>query len=324
MRAIGKISFVCFLFVLLSVPFNAWNVAANEFPSKSITIFIPYKPGGVSDITARIFSDVARKYLSQTIVIENRAGASGTRAVYDLVKSKPDGYTLAWVSNSESCGALHILPARYTIDDYTVIGRVGNLAVTITTAGQWNTLKEFVDYAKKNPGKIRAGVPGLGTVVRLTGELFAQDVGLELKIVPFQGSGPLVPATMGQHVEIGYLNVPEIVSQYKAGDLKVLCVMSEDRSNAIPKVPTARELGYDIVGGATHFVIAPNGLTKTVSDKLTQLVQQVVNDSDFQKRTLAIGYTAAFRDPVAAKAFLRDWYKKSGQLYDKLGMKKKK
>jgi tripartite-type tricarboxylate transporter receptor subunit TctC len=296
---------------------------AADYPSKPVTMLIPYKPGGVSDIMGRIFSDVARKYFSQPIVIENRDGASGTRAIYDLVNAKPDGYTMAYMSSSEGASSLHILPAKYTLDDYTILGRAGTMPVTISTAMSWNTLQEFIDYAKKNPGKVKAGVPGLGTVVRLTGELFAKQVGLALKIVPFQGSGPLIPATLGKHVEIGFLNVPEIVPQYKAGGLKVLCVMSEERSPAIPDVRTARELGHDVVGGASHFIVVPNGVPEGIQKILRPMVEKVIRDEDFQKRAKDLGYTASYSDPTKSKTLLKDWYNKSGQLYTELEMKKK-
>jgi tripartite-type tricarboxylate transporter receptor subunit TctC len=318
---IVALSFVCGIFFFCAS--NGPSYSQTDYPSKNITILVPYEPGGISDSISRLISDVGRKYSPQPFVVVNRPGASGTTAIFELVQSKPDGYTIAFASSSEASSALHILPAKYTIDSYTVVCQAGNLPVVIATKGPWTNLKEFVEYAQKNPDKIRAGVPGLGTVVRLTGERFVNSAGLKLKIVPFQGSGPLLPAVLGGHVEVAFMNVPEISPQYKAGELKVLCVFGDERSKSLPGAPTAKEQNFDISGGASHFILFPNGVPPAVRDKMDSIMKKVIEDPDFQKRTSELGYTAFYRNAEGAKAFIRDWYALSEKLYSSLGMKKR-
>jgi tripartite-type tricarboxylate transporter receptor subunit TctC len=323
MKGKKKVLWLSGLMLFLFLYSTGASYAQTDYPSKPVTILVPYEPGGVSDIISRIISDVGRKVSPQPFVVVNRAGASGTSAILELVNSKPDGYTVAFASSSEASSGLHIIPAKYTIDSYTIICRVGLLPVTISTKGPWNNLKEFVEHAKKNPDKVRAGVPGLGTVVRLTGERFASTAGIKWKVVPFQGSGPLIPAVLGGHVEIGLLNVPEVVTQYKAGEMKVICVFSDRRSKAIPDVPTAKEQGFNVSGGASHFIVVPNNVPGPVRTRLDALMKKIIEDPDFQKRTTELGYTAFYEDSETSKDFVKEWYKVSGELYDALGMKKR-
>lgn len=285
---------------------------------------IPFGPGGGSDITSRVISSVAKKYCPQPIVLLNRPGASGTRCIYDLTRSKPDGYRMAFSSNSEGCSALHLLPVKYTLDSYKVICSIDNRSPVVVTKGPWKTLKELIDYSKQNPGKVRAGVPGLGTVARLTGEWLAMEAGVKWKIVPFHGSGPVIPALLGGHVEIAFLWPNVVMGLYKSGDLKILTLMGDRRSEVFPKVPIAKEDGFHVKGASTHFIIVPNGVPKPIREKLYVLMEQVTQDPEFVNRLAALGTDVLFMDSETSTDFLKDWYKTSKKLYEMLGMIKKK
>ena len=315
-----RAALVCLFCALWVVPLA---MAAEEYPNKPVTILVPYSPGGISDMVARLMADTARKYFPQPLVVENRTGASGTKAIYDLANAKADGYTTCLGSSGEMAIALHLVPANFDLDSYTIVAQVGTQPVTVSTSGPWSTLPELINYGKKNPGKIRGGVSGLGGVTRVVGDMWAMKAGIEIKIVPFQGSGPVIPAVLGKHIEVGFLNVPEAAPHYKSGEMKVLCVFAEQRSKALPNVPTAKELGYDVSGGSTHFLIVPNGTGKTVQDKLDQLVKKIEADPDFQKKCTEMGYSAFYREPKTSKVFLKEFYDVAGKMFDALGLKKK-
>jgi tripartite-type tricarboxylate transporter receptor subunit TctC len=323
MKKAGKAVVWGAIFLLFAVTLVPGSRAADDYPSKPVTVLVPYSPGGISDTMARLLADLGRKYFPQPLVVENRTGASGTKAIYDLVVSKPDGYTICLASSGEAIAALHMIPANFNPDSYTVVCQVGTQPVTVSTAGPWNTLQELIDYGKKNPGKIRGGVSGMGGITRVVGDMWAMKAGIEIKIVPFQGSGPVIPAVLGKHIEVGFLNVPEAVAHYKSGEMKVLCVFDENRSKALPNVPTAKELGYDVSGGSTHFVIVPNGTPQSALDKLDQMVRKIEADPEFPKRTVELGYSPYYKDPKAARAFVKEWYETSGKIYEILGLKKK-
>ena len=169
MRSIKRITLSCLFILFLLQIFIGPSYAQEDYPIKPVNLIVPWPVGGLSDIIARIIAEIGRKHFPQPFIVVNRAGASGTAGMQELVNSKPDGYTIAFATNSEGGSSLHILHAAYTIDSYTIICRTGGQPVCIATKGPWNSLKEFVDYTRKNPDKIRAGVPGLGTIVRLTG-----------------------------------------------------------------------------------------------------------------------------------------------------------
>jgi len=322
MKSIRKaiLSYV-FIFVLLQA-FIGTTYAQGDYPIKPVNLIVPWPAGGLSDIIGRLIAETGRKYFPQPLIVVNRPGASGIAGMQELVNSKPDGYTTAFATNSEGGSSLHILHAAYTIDSYTIICRTGGQPVCIATKGPWNSLKEFVDYTRKNPDKVRAGVPGLGTIVRLTGEQFAIKADIKFKVVPFKGSAPSLTALMGGHIEIGLMNVPEIISQYKSGELKILCVFSDQRSKPLPDVPTTREQGFDVVGGATQFIIVPNGVAKQIREKLDGAMKKIVEDPEFQKRTTELGYNPSYAGSETSKALIKAWYKTSGELYNMLGMKK--
>lgn len=323
MKKTCKNMMIGLLMILAAILLAPISQAADDYPTKPVTVLVPYSPGGISDTVARLVADLGRKYFPQPLVVENRTGASGTKAIYDLVVSKPDGYTTCIASSGEAIAALHMIPANFNPDSYTVVSQVGTQPVTVSTAGPWNTLQELIDYGKKNPGKIRGGVSGMGGITRVVGDMWAMKAGIEIKIVPFQGSGPVIPALLGKHIEVGFLNVPEAVAHYKSGEMKVLCVFDENRSKALPNVPTAKELGYDVAGGSTHFLIVPNGTSPSVQDKLDQMIRKIEADPDFQKRTVELGYSPYYKDPKAARAFVKEWYETSAKIYELLGLKKK-
>lgn len=324
MKSIKRITSTCMFIAFLLLIFIGTSHAKEDYPIKPFTLMVPFGPGGGSDITSRIIADVAKKHSPQPFIIRNRPGASGTRCVYDLTKSKPDGYTMAFSSNSEGCSALHLLPAKYTLDSYKVICSVDYRSPVVVTKGPWNNLKELVDYSKKNPGKVRAGVPGLGTVARLCGEWLGIEAGVKWTTVPFQGSGPVIPALLGGHVEIAFLWPDVVMGLYKAGDVKILCYISDKRSTILPKVPTSKENGFEVAGGSRHFIIVPNGVPKPTREKLHGIMKNIIEDPEFGKRLAALGNQAYYEDSETSTAFLKEWYKTAGGLYKKLGMIKKK
>jgi len=323
MKTIKGITATCMFIAFILLMFIGISLAESDYPVKPITLIVPYEPGGGSDITARIIANVVRKYSPQPFIVTNEPGASGMRAVYELVKSKPDGYTVAFGSESEMGASLHLIPAKYTIDDYTIICCADSRSPVIATKGPWNDLKEFINYARKNPSGIRAGVPGLGTTVRLSGELLAKIADLQVSIVPFQGSGPLVPAILGGHVEIGYTWPDVVVGLYKSGELKILCYFGDKRSKIFPNVPTAKEQGIDVVGESRHFIIVPNGVPVPVRERLNGLLKKTIEDPEFEKKLFELANEAKYEDAEASKRWMKEWYKISGELYDMLGMKKR-
>lgn len=316
-------------FGVLAFALSLFSGVANDtlhaaYPEKPIKIIVPYSAGGISDTLARAAAEGAKRHVPRPVVVENRPGGSATVGTNELVSSKPDGYTLEWGSSSELCSALHILQAPYTMNDFDVLVGAGTMkvAVAVRNESQFKTLKELVEFCVQNPGKLKAGVPGQATVVHLTGELFGMRSGAKMTFVPFQGSGPLIPAILGGHVDVGFLNVPEAMPHKASGQMRVLGVFSEKRSKVMADVPTAKESGYDVVGGASHYLVGPRKLPPDVRSYLIQSFKKAFQDPQFVEVTDRIGYDVEIRDSDEAFETLKAWFKVSSEIYSSLGMKK--
>lgn len=301
------------------------SYAQTDYPTKPVTTLVPYPPGGVSDIMARLVSETAKKYSSQPFVIINREGGSGTVAITELVNSQPDGYTTALANNTDACAKIHLIPVRYTLDSYTIICQIGSLPAVIYTKGPWNTLNELVDYAKKNPGKIRAGYPPKGTFGHICGANLAHLLGLEWKEVHFTGDAPSIVALLGEHLEIGFVTIASLLPHYRSGQVKVLGIFNDERIKQMPDVPTIKEQGFNIPStSAAHFLIVPNKVPQAILNKLEVLMKKVTGDSGFIEKANLVGYNVRYGDTEAAKAYMKEIYISMGRFYENLGMMKKR
>jgi len=297
---------------------------ADDFPNKPIEMIVPFDAGGVSDILARSFADAAQGIIPQPITIRNIGGGSGTIGNYELVKAKPDGYTWLWAATGHISSTLHITPAQYTKDDFTIVNKAGEMvaAIVVPKNSPFNTLQDLIDYAKQNPGKLTVGNPGEGTVVALLANMFADETGTQLELVPYNGSGPLLPSVLGGHVMAAFMNVPEVRGQIEAGELRGLAVLSEKRVDLLPDIPTALEFGVNVAGGANHYIIIPNNVPPEIIAKIDELTKQVYESEKFKQKMADISYQLAYKNGADAKAEVDTWYEKTGELYRKLGLLK--
>lgn len=294
-----------------------------QYPTKPITLVVPFAAGGVSDLVSRQIAQVSKNYLPQPVNVVNRPGGSGTVGTNEVISANADGYTLLFGSSGELSSGLHVVKAPYGIDKYTPLIQVGSLrvAVAVKKDAPWQNLQELIAYAKQHPDKLSVGIPGEGTVVHLTGVNFTQQAGIKLTAVPFQGSGQLIPSLLGGHVDLAFLNVSEIMSQYKAGEVRLLGVFADTRVDAVKDVPTAKEQGIDVAGGASHYIVAPNGLPDHVAQTLQAALKQVTEDPQFQEFAGNTGYQVIYAETDKSKQDLQQWYETAGQIYTDLGMK---
>ena len=226
---------------------------AQTFPTRPVTIVIPYPPGGLIDLVARALQAFLQAELGVSVVTENRSGAGGNVGAEVVARSQPDGYTLLLANPS-----LAISPTLYKklnyrpIEDFAYVGRYGSVAnVMVANPSQpFKTAQELIAYAKKNPGKLNYGSPGYGTSPQLSGELFKSMTGTFIVHIPFSGAGPATAAMLGGNIEMMFDNIPPQVGNVKAGTVRALAVTSLKRNAALPDVPTLDEVGlkgYEVV-----------------------------------------------------------------------------
>jgi tripartite-type tricarboxylate transporter receptor subunit TctC len=287
------------LLAVIALVLCAASAAAQEaYPSKPITLIVPFPPGGVADIVGRPFADALSREIKTPVVIENKAGAGGGIGMGLVAKAKPDGYTLLLALSSIS-----ILPAAdkvigraplYQLDQLTPIARLtaDPTVLAVRIESPWKTLQEFVEDARKRPGAINYGSSGNYGTMHMPMEMFAHSAGIKLTHVPFTGAGPAVVALLGGTVDAVSSGPSTVIQHVKAGKLRVLASWGDKRLASLPDVPTLAESGYDAVFFQWSGLFAPAGTPEPVIAKLREAARTAAVDPKF------VGALATVETPV--------------------------
>jgi tripartite-type tricarboxylate transporter receptor subunit TctC len=251
--------------------FCAASPAHAEYPDRLITALISFAPGGSADMSFRALAIGAEKYLSQSIIMDNKGGGGGTLALANVANAKPDGYTICQAASTGIVRAPQIQKVTYKpLKSFTpIMAYVGahNSGLAVRSDAPWKTMKEFLDYAKKNPGKIKYGTPGVGSAPHHAMEYLAYKEGIKWVHVPYTGSAPAMTALLGGHLDAGSVG-PEWVPFAQAGNFRILGTHEYKRSAAFPDIPTFKEQGYDFVNETVFSVFGPAGLPPGIVTKL--------------------------------------------------------
>lgn len=260
----------------------------SEFPSRPIKIVVPYSAGGTADILPRIISQKLNEKWGQTVIIENRPGAGGNIGADAVAKAEPDGYTLLatppgpLVINQNLYKSLAFDPAKFV--PVTVLAAVPNVLAVRTTLPV-NSAKEFLDYARKNPGKLNVATQGDGTTSHLTAALFASQANVKFTFIPYKGTAPAITDLVGGQVDAFFDNIASMAPQHKAGKARILAVTSKKRSALLPDIPSLAESdlpGFDV---ATWFgVVAPAGTPAAIAQKINVAIQEALKMPDVQQK----------------------------------------
>ena len=301
-RAFGFIVF----FAALAMAW-AGAVHAAEYPSKRVTYNICFNPGGESDITARIQEQALKKYLGADVAIQYKIGGGGALCWSELVQTAPDGYTIAGHNLPHTIlQPMEMGDAGYKTLDLKQIYMFESTpnVLMVRNDSPFKTLKEFVDYAKKNPpGVVTVGGSGTSSANDLGTAMLNKAAGIKLTYVPFGGTGSAVPALLGNHVT-ALMSYSPMVVQYR-DKFRFLAIASEKRMDVIPDVPTFRELGYDIVEGAYRGVAAPPGTPDAIIKKLADAFDKTMKDPDVKKKMDQNGFKTEFMGPEASLALVK-------------------
>lgn len=268
--------------------------AAEDFPSRPITLVVPYAAGGGNDAMARTVADKMSRTLGQQVVVENRAGAGGSIATRYVAKSPPDGYTLV----IGGTGTLAVNPTLYANvgydprKDFAPIGLIGTsaLVVLVHPAVAATSIKELIALAKREPGKLNYASAGTGSGIHLGTVLFEQMADIKLTHVPYRGSAPALTDLIGGHVAIYFSSLPPAVQLVKDGKVRALAVTGAQRSNILPDLPTVAEAGLPGYESVLHYgIVAPAGTPRPVVEKLNAALREAVAAEDTKERMAADG-----------------------------------
>jgi tripartite-type tricarboxylate transporter receptor subunit TctC len=271
------------------------SAQAQDYPTRPITLVVPYSAGGGNDTMARIVAEKMSRTLGQQIVIENKGGAGGSIATRQVAKAAPDGYTLGLGGT----GTLAINPTLYhnvgynPRKDFAPVGLIATsaLAVLINTQILATTIPELIALAKREPGKLNYASAGVGSGIHLGAELFATMAGITLTHVPYKGSAPALTDLLGGHVSIYFSSLPPEIALVKEGKVRALAVTGAKRSDIFPALPTVAEAGplpgYEAV---LHYgIVAPAGTPRPIIDKLNAAMRAALAEPDVRERIIADG-----------------------------------
>ena len=304
----------------------ALPAAAQQYPTKPVTVVVPFTPGGSSDITARTVAAKLQESLGQSFVIDNKPGANGSLGGKFVANAQPDGYTL-FVG---SIGVFAINPVLYKdlgyhpLKDYDLLSVAVRTPNALVTRANFpaNNVREFVEYVKKNPGKVSFASSGTGSSDHLTAALFWQKTGTSGIHVPYKGGSAAHLDLIAGNVDASFQNLGSITQHVKAGKMKLLAVTADKRDPAVPDVPTMAEAGVPgIEVYSWQAFVAPKGLPQNVKDRLQPALIAAIKHPDVVKRFNDIGFEVVGNSPAEFNKFLNDELARWKQVVDAGGIK---
>jgi tripartite-type tricarboxylate transporter receptor subunit TctC len=266
---------------------------AQAWPNKTITIVVPFPPGGTTDVLARAVSTKLSAHLGQTVIVDNKPGAGATLGAAQVAKANADGYTLLMGAVHHTIATSVYKGLTYNFEkDFapiTTVALVPNVMV-VNAKSPYNSVKDLVAAVKTNPDKLAYGSNGNGTAQHMIGTQFQMNAGVQILHVPYKGSAPLTTDLLGGQVDLSFDTITPVLPFIKEGKLKPLAVTTAKRSSALPNVPTLQEAGVPGVAIGTWFgLLAPAATPKPVVQKLNVEIVKIINSADFKKQMLDIG-----------------------------------
>ena len=284
-------------------------VAAQDYPTKQISLAVPFAAGGPTDTLARNLAVAMTQQLKQQVIIENVTGAGGTIAANRVAKAKPDGYSLLITHiGMATAPALYRKLPYNPLTDYEYIGQVADVPMTLIarTGLPPDNLKELVAYVKKNKEKLNLGNAGLGAASHLCGLLFMSRIEADIQTIPYNGTAPAMMALIGGQIDLMCDQTTNTTAQIKSGRVKVYGTTTKTRVPSLSMVPTLAEQGMkDFDVSVWHGIYAPKGTPKPVIDKLVAALQASVQDAQFKSRIAELGAQAVSKDKATPESLAK-------------------
>ena len=267
---------------------------AQDYPARTITLVVPYPPGGGVDAMARVVGERLSAALGQQVVVDNRGGGGGLIGTRAVQKAAPDGYTLLLGHT----GTISINPSLYANagydprKDFAAIGLIASMPVVLIAHPSFpaKTIGEFVALAKKEPGKLNVGTSAVGTGGYMSAELFKAAAGIDVAIIPYKGTAPVMNDLLGGHVPVAFGVIPPALGNIQGGKLRAIAVASPKRTGLLPDVPTFAESGMPGFESVLHYgLLAPAGTPRAIVDRLNAELRKLAGNEEVKKRIAAEG-----------------------------------
>ena len=300
------------------------SALAQAYPTKPVTIIVPFAAGGTTDILARIIGQALTAELGQSVVVDNRAGAGGNIGGQAAAKAAPDGHTLfmGTVGTHAINASLYKKMPFDPVKDFAPLTRVANVPnlLVANPAQPYKSVKDLIAYAKANPGKVNFGSSGNGSSIHLSGELFKSLAKVDMQHVPYKGSAPAVTDLLGNQIGIMFDNMPSAIQHVRSGKLVPLAVTTAKRSPELPNVPTIAEAGVPGYEATSWFgMFAPAGTPAPVLAKLNAAIVKVLGQPDVKKKINEQGAEVYSETPEQFAAFIQAESVKWGKVVKESG-----
>lgn len=306
-----------FLATGISVAMTSMPTRADVFPSKPIKVLVPYSPGGGADVNSRLITRYMGQELNATFVIDNRTGASGMIAGQATVQSAPDGYTMLYDTFPFAVNAAVRKMSYNPMRDIIPVAHAVNMPniLLVPANAPYKTVKDFIAYAKANPGKLTYASYGAGSTAHLAGELIKNEARIDLLHVPYKGGAPAIAALVAGEVSAYFGNPVSGLSLVQSGKLQALAVTSKSRMEVLPQVPTMMESGFkdfEVVEWNGFFL--PAGTPKPIIDKLGTAVRMAVDNPEVRKVMIPKGIQPVGSGPEEFARFVQEQVERWGNL----------
>lgn len=322
-----RVSLAAALAVLAALPLGvaAQGSDGANWPSRPITLVIPYPPGGTSDVVGRQLGQRLREELGQTFIIENKVGAATAIGATAVARAPKDGYTLLLSAGTTFTVIPHLNDKlQYKLEDFEPVATVCTVPFAFVVKRDFpaKTMAEFIAYAKANPTKINNATNGQGSMVHLLGELISSGLDIKLTQVHYKGAAPATMDMLAGIVDSNVEALTSAVPNVNTGRYRALAVLSAERQPLMPNVPTFKELGFPSVVGETWYgVFAPVGTPKPVIDRLSVAVRKITSSASFEEAMRKIGNEAKSSTPAELREVTQQQSKSWGDMIKRLNIK---
>lgn len=280
----------------------------ENYPSKPVEIIVAYKAGGGTDVGARILASVAEQEIGQPLVIINREGSDGELGYTELAKADADGYTIGFINLPTFVSLTLERDTKYEIGDVEpILNHVYDSGVLVVQASsEWNTLEEFIEYAKANPGKINISNNGTGASNHIGAAHFEHEAGIDVTHVPFGGSTDMLAALRGGHVDATVAKISEVANLADAGELRILASFTEERLEGFDDVPTLTEKGYGILFGSARALVAPKGTPAEIVEYLHDKFKTAIESDEHMEKAANANLPIKYMSPEDLQKYIQD------------------
>jgi tripartite-type tricarboxylate transporter receptor subunit TctC len=311
--------------ILAAVSLCAAAQPASSYPSRPIKFVVPFPPGGNLDFVARSLQPKMQEILGQPVLIDNRGGAAGMIGLEYAAKQPGDGYTIVLGNTGTVAINVSVYPniAYDPLKDFVAIGITTTNALMATIAGNVpaSNLQEFVAYARKNPGKLNFAISGAGSGPHFGAEMFKRSAGLDIPVIFYKGSGPVLTDLLGGQVQIT-MDAPSVtMAQVKAGKLRAIAVTGKARLASLPDVPTFEQGGFSVDASGFQGVLAPAGTPPEAVAKLSQALNAALAQPEVKEKFSAAGLDTVSSTPAEFAAFIRSEIAKWGKVAKEANIK---